>query len=182
MIQKRKIILPRPLRWCQGMRLPLRNQDGVEKRTTGSTSSNTDVDGNQNRHFPTLTLQTQHPQKQNPKKDKNGPEKSTRKFYTVFIVYQKTQEKHAQLKEPTNCGKKGTKQREYIDANTLANVRRDVLHKKQLTEAEINEIKEEIKAIVSKTKNNIERREEYREIESEDEEIQVFIVMVKQLF
>ena len=55
-------------------------------------------------------------------------------------------------------------------------------------QAEINEIKEEVKAIVSKTKNNIERREQYGEkdtikIESEDEEINLgSIVMVKQLF
>ena len=65
---------------------------------------------------------------------------------------------------------------EYIDANKLANVRRDVLHKKRLTEAEINEIKEEVKTILLKVKNNIEKREENGEkdkieIESEDEEI-----------
>ena len=46
--------------------------------------------------------------------------------------------------------------------------------KKRLTEVEINKIKEEIKAIVSKIKNNIEKREEYgenntTEIESEDD-------------
>ena len=45
---------------------------------------------------------------------------------------------------------KETKRREYIDANTLANVRRYVLHKKRLTEEEINEIIEEVKATVSK--------------------------------
>ena len=78
--------------------------------------------------------------------------------------------------------------REYIEANKLANVRRGVLHKKRPMQAEINEIKEEVKAIVSKTKNNIERREQYGEkdtikIESEDEEINLgSIVMVKQLF
>ena len=78
-------------------------------------------------------------------------------------------------------------QREYIDANKLANVRRDALHKKRLMQAEINEIKEEVKAIVSKTKNNIERREQCGEkdtieIESDDEEINLgSIVMVKQL-
>ena len=59
----------------------------------------------------TLALQTQHQQKQNPKKDRNGPEKSTRKFYTVF---RKPNKKHAQPKEQTNCGVKETKQRENI--------------------------------------------------------------------
>ena len=68
------------------------------------------------------------------------------------------------------------REREYIDAKKLANVRRDVLHKKRLTEVEINEIKEVVKGIVSKIKNNIEKRVEYGEkdtieIESEDEEI-----------
>ena len=63
-----------------------------------------------------------------------------------------------------------------MDANKLANVRKDVLHEKRLTESEINENKEEVIAIVSKIKNNIEKREEYgekdtTEIESEDEEI-----------
>ena len=68
------------------------------------------------------------------------------------------------------------REREYIDAKKLANVRRDVLHKKRLTEVEINEIKEVVKGIVSKIKNNIEKRVEYGEkdtieTESEDEEI-----------
>ena len=44
-------------------------------------------------------------------KDKNGPEKSTRKFSTVSIIHQKTHQKHAQPKESTNCGVKETKQR-----------------------------------------------------------------------
>ena len=62
------------------------------------------------------------------KKDKNGAEKSTRKFYTVAIMHQKTHQKDLQLKEPTRFGMKEAKQ--YMDANKLANVRRDVLHKK----------------------------------------------------
>ena len=69
---------------------------------------------------------------------------------------------------------KETKQREYIDVNKLANVRKDVLHKKRLMEVEINEINEKVEAIVSKVKSNTEKREEYGEkdkikIESEDE-------------
>ena len=72
--------------------------------------------------------------------------------------------------------KRNKADREYIDANKLANVRRDVLHKKRLTEAEINGIKEQVKAIVLKIKNNIETRKECGEkytieIESENEEI-----------
>ena len=48
------------------------------------------------------------------KKDKNSPEKSTRKFSTVPIMYQKIHQKHKQPKEPTNCGVKEIKQRENI--------------------------------------------------------------------
>ena len=48
MTQKRKIVVPRPSRGYQGTRRPFRNQDGVEKWTAGSTSSNTDLNGDQN--------------------------------------------------------------------------------------------------------------------------------------
>ena len=48
---------------------------------------------------------------------------------------------------------------EYKDTNKLANLRRDVLHRIQLTEGEINKIEEEVKAIKSKIKNNIEIKE-----------------------
>ena len=58
--------------------------------------------------------------------------------------------------------KKQDRQRIYR-CQKLANVRRDVLHKKRLMEVEINKIKEEVKAIISKIKNNTEKREEYRE-------------------
>ena len=37
------------------------------------------------------------------------------------------------------------KHRPYIDANKLANVRRDILNKKRLTEAEIQEIKKTVR-------------------------------------
>ena len=75
-------------------------------------------------------------------------------------MHWETHQKHAQPKEPKNCGIKETKQRQYIDANNLANVRRDVLHKERTwKKQEINEIKEEVKVIVSKIKNNVEKRE-----------------------
>ena len=37
------------------------------------------------------------------------------------------------------------KHRPYIDANKLANVRRDIMNKKRLTEAEIQEIKKTVR-------------------------------------
>ena len=54
MAQKRKIILPHPLRRYQGTRLPLGHHSGVEKWTTGSNSSRIDLDGNQNRQCSNL--------------------------------------------------------------------------------------------------------------------------------
>ena len=67
---------------------------------------------NKTSNVSTLSLQAQHQQKQNPKvkkKAKNGPEKSTRKFYTVCIKYKKTHQNYAQLKEPANSSVKETK-------------------------------------------------------------------------
>ena len=43
------------------------------------------------------------------KKAKNGPEKSTRKFYTVCIKYKKTYQNYAQPKEPAISSVKETK-------------------------------------------------------------------------
>ena len=77
-----------------------------------------------------------------------------------------------------------------MDANNLGKVRKDVLHEKRLTEVKIKKIKDKVKSILPKFKNNVEKREEYGEkntikIESEDE--QIFLGLdtdgeVKQLF
>ena len=48
----------------------------------------------------------------------------------VSIMHQKTNSNHTQAKEPTNYCMKETKQRKYVDANKLANVRSDVSCKK----------------------------------------------------
>ena len=42
----------------------------------------------------------------------------------------------------------------HIDANKLANERRDVMKKKRLTDAELQEIKNEIKTIIKKIKKS----------------------------
>ena len=46
-------------------------------------------------------------------------------------------------------------ERLYIDANKLVNERRDVMKKKRLTEAELQEIKNEVKTIIKKIKKNL---------------------------
>ena len=61
-------------------------------------------------------------------------------------------------------------ERLYIDANKLANVRRDIVRKKRLTDAEFPEIKSEVKAIIKKIKEKVVVTEQ-PEIESEDKEI-----------
>ena len=58
----------------------------------------------------------------------------------------------------------------YIDANKLANVRRDVMKKKRLTDAELQKIKNEVKTVIKKIKENVVVTEQ-AESESEDKEI-----------
>ena len=56
----------------------------------------------------------------------------------------------------------------YIDTNKLANVRRDVMKKKRLTDAELQEIKNEVKTIIKKINEKVVVTEE-PESESEDD-------------
>ena len=55
----------------------------------------------------------------------------------------------------------------YIDTNKLANVRRDVIKKKRLTGAVVQEIKTEVKTITKKPKKKVVATEQ-PESESED--------------
>ena len=56
-------------------------------------------------------------------------------------------------------------ERLYIDANNLANARGDVMKKKRLTDAELREIKNEVKTIIKKAKEKVVATEQ-RESES----------------
>ena len=96
MIQKRKIILPHPSRWCQGMRLPLRNQDGVEKWTPGLTSSNTDLNGNQNRQCSNLGPSDTTSTKAKPKKRQK---RSREEYKEILYCF------YCALENPTLNGK-----------------------------------------------------------------------------
>ena len=70
---------------------PIKEPGGVEKWASGSTSSNADLNGNQNRQYSNLgpsDIITSTKRKPKIKKSKkNGPEKSTKKFYTVSIMH-----------------------------------------------------------------------------------------------
>ena len=63
-------------------------------------------------------------------------------------------------------------ERLYIDANKSANVRRDVMKKNKITDAELHEIKNEAKTIIKKIKEKLVATEQ-PESESENEEILV---------
>ena len=84
MMQKRKIILPCPLCKYQGMRPPLRNQDGVKKWTSVSTFSNTDLNGNQNQQCPNLGPSDTTSRKAKPKIEKKR-QKWCRKEYKEIL-------------------------------------------------------------------------------------------------
>ena len=129
---KKKIILPCPSRWCHAMRLPLRNQDGVEKWATGSTSSNTDVNGNQNRQCSNLGPSDTTSTKAKPKKRQKWSREEYKEILYCFYCALEKLTKTCST-ERTNklwCERNKT-EREYIEANKLANVRRDVYNKKK---------------------------------------------------
>ena len=58
-------------------------------------------------------------------------------------------------------------EREYIDANRLANIRRDIIKNKRLTDAEICIIKDEVKAIIRKIKDKMRKDDEIQGENSE---------------
>ena len=58
----------------------------------------------------------------------------------------------------------------HIDAIQLTNVRRDVMKKKRLTDAELHKTKNEVKTIIRKIKERVVATEQ-PESESEDKEI-----------
>ena len=86
MIQKRKIMLPCPLCKYQGMRPPLSNQDGVEKWTSVSTFSNTDLNGNQNQQCPNLGPSDTTSIKAKPKIEKKKTKMVQKRVQGSFIL------------------------------------------------------------------------------------------------
>ena len=92
----KKFILPCPSRWWQAMRLPLRNQDGVKKWATGSTSSNTDVNGNQNRQCSNLGPSDTTSTKAKPKKRQK---RSREEYKEILYCF------YCALENPTLNGK-----------------------------------------------------------------------------
>ena len=93
-----------------------------------------------------MALQIQHQQKQNPKKEeKNGPEEYKEILYCFYYALENPSKTCTTKRTYKLWRERSKTQGEYIDPNKLANVRRDVLHKKGIAEAEISEIKEEVR-------------------------------------
>ena len=177
--QKRKTILHRPSRRYQGTRPPLVNQGGVEKWATGQNSSHNDLDGNQNRHSsnlgpPESTSIVTRPVK--PQQRQKWSREEYKEILYCFYYALENPSKTCTTERTYNLWRERNKQdREYIDANKLANIRRDILKKKRISDAEIYEIKEEVKTIIKKIKNDLRIRDGQTKVkkdkESDDEEI-----------
>ena len=130
----------------QGTRLPGRNQPGIKKCATGMNSSEDDLPGNQNQDIPNSEPVVIPPNKPLKAKrtrwTKEGYKTVVRAFYTTqnnpitnlieqtFIEWRKIV---------------GNDVRENIDSNKLANVRRDIIRNKRLTDAEIDQIRTQIR-------------------------------------
>ena len=122
----------------------VRNQAEVEKHVTGTNSSPEYPNEPQNRENPTL-----------------GPldplsHKWTREEYKEVMTtfYQALKEPKDNTAQQTYelLKQKVGEHRSYIDANKLANVKRDIMNKNRLTAAEIEEIKMKIRQLINTKK------------------------------
>ena len=124
----------------------MKNQAGIEKHAAGTDSSPEHPSDSQNRDKPNLGLLVSPSPK---KKQESKRIKWTHEEYkqVMSAFYQA-------LNEPKNKNTKLTyeiwrkevgEDRPYIDVNKLANVRRDIIDKERLTEAEIEDIKKTVR-------------------------------------
>lgn len=72
-----------------------------------------------------------------------------------------------------------------LDANTLANVRRDAIKNKRLSEAEMHEIRENVREVINTEREVIEREireaEEHVDTQEQEEEVDERTVEVEEL-
>ena len=130
----------------QGMHPPGRNQPGIEKCSTGINSSEDDLPGNHNQDIPNPEPVVIPPNK--PPKAKRT-QWAKEEYRTVLrAVYTAQKNPITNLTEQTFIEWRkvvGNDVRENIDSNKLANVRRDVIRNKRLTDAEIDQIRTQIR-------------------------------------
>ena len=130
----------------QGTRSPGRSQPGIKKCVTGINSSEDDLPGNQNQDItnpePVVIPPNKHPKAKRTRWTKEEYKTVLRAFY----IAQKTP--ITNLTERTFIEWRkvvGNDVRENIDSNKLANVRRDIIRNKRLTDAEIDQIRTQIR-------------------------------------
>ena len=122
----------------------MRNQAGIEKYAAGTNSSPEHASDFQNREKSNLApLDSPAPKKkQKPERIKWILEEY-KQVMTAF--YQALNEPKNNTKRTDEIWRKEAgKHRPYTDTNKLANVRRDIMNKKRLTEAEIEDIKKTV--------------------------------------
>ena len=145
MSQKRETILPRLSRRYQGTRTPLGNQGVVEKWTTDSNSSRKDLDGNQNRQCSNLgpleSTPTDTRPKMKEKRQKWSREELKQIFYFFYYALENLWETCITERTYKLWRERNQTERLHIDAIKLTNIRQDVMKKKRLTDAELQETK-----------------------------------------
>ena len=131
----------------QGARPPTRNQAGVEKSTTGTTSPNNDLAGNLTENFsqqgPPDTEDTSR------NNEKASRQKWTREEYiqvmTAFYEAELTPVEGSNTEQTYKLWReKHPESRPAMDANKLANVRRDIIRKKRLEDTTLQQLQNAI--------------------------------------
>ena len=141
----------------QGARPSVMDQAEVEKLMTGTNSSIESLHGNQNQEEsnpgPSDTPSQQIRAKG--KRMKWTREEYKLVLYAYYYAPEKPSETNCTTRTYKNWRNNNKDVRPHIDANKLANVRRDIVKNKRLTDEEIHKIKEEIrKDIVSESNDN----------------------------
>ena len=121
------------------------DQAEVEKLATGTNSSTESLYGNQNQEDsnpgPSDTLSQQR--RTNRKRSKWTQEEYSFVLYTYYHALEKPSGTNSTARAYEIWRSNNKDIRTYIDANKLANVRRDIIKNKRFTDIEIHNIKEE---------------------------------------
>ena len=130
----------------QGTRSPGRNQPGIEKRATGINSSEDDLPGNQNQDIPNPEPVVIPPNKPLKAKRTRWTKEEYKTVLRAFYTAQKNPITNLTEQTFTEWRKViGNDVSENIDSNKLANVRRDIIRNKRLTDADIDQIRTQIR-------------------------------------
>ena len=127
----------------QGPRSPARNQAGIEKYATGTNSPQNKVpEENHAEDTPQrglLPTTTENPPRRTRKKWTRDEYKEIMEAYYTSII--RPSETNTTVETYNIWRRQNPTKRTYLDANKLANVRRDIIKNKRLTDIELDEIK-----------------------------------------